>query len=279
VILCHQHQKLVILRLRLRTCFCRCCCWFSSTPNQKRVISTEGGALCRRSGETPAFRLRFYRTPSQPRPAEASTSAGCPIHGVVSSLHEWAIARSGIPPLPGARFKKKRLYRSEPSRLNIVPLARSNNQIRLVHLDLNPVVLVWPCVTRNVEGYLILEELTLFIAPIVGPTTIRVGSIGNLYLLRAYSDGPKRRDGLRQVVVEDLEVRLLKIGDTLSGSRRNYNIDMNVSGSRSAFTGALLRRGCRNTKHHHRQNGKYTLADEHKLTPVDVIRSPGPKVQ
>jgi hypothetical protein len=35
----------------------------------------------------------------------------------------------------------------------------------------------------------------------------------------------------------------------------------------------LLRRGCRNTKHHSRQNGKYTLVDEHKLTPIDVIRS------
>jgi hypothetical protein len=97
-----------------------------------------------------------------------------------------------------------------------VPSARSDSEIRLVHLDLNPVVLVWPCVTWNVEGDLILEELTLFIAPSAGPITNSVGAIGDLHLLRAYSDGPKRRDGLRQVVVENLEVMLLKIVDTLS---------------------------------------------------------------
>jgi hypothetical protein len=116
-----------------------------------------------------------------------------------------------------------------------------------------------------------LEKLTLLIAPGVGSSTGSVGAIGNLYRLRAYRDGPERRDGLIQVVVENLEVLLLKIGDTLSGRRRNYDIETNVSGGRTAFTGALLRRGCRNTKHHHRHNGKYTLA-EHKFTSTnDVI--------
>ncbi len=179
-------------------------------------------------------------------------------------------------------FRPERAARSGETRFSTpgkqswlceVPSARSHSEIRFVHLDLDPVVLVWPRVTRNVEGYLILEELTLFIAPSVGPIISSVGAIGNLYLLRAYGDGPKRRDGLRQVVVENLEVLLLKIGDTLSGRRRNYNIEANISGGRTALTGALLRSGRRNTKHHHRQNAKHTLVDEHKLTPIDVVRS------
>jgi hypothetical protein len=35
----------------------------------------------------------------------------------------------------------------------------------------------------------------------------------------------------------------------------------------------LMNRCCRSTKHHSRQNGKYTFVDEHKLTPIDVVRS------
>jgi hypothetical protein len=159
-----------------------------------------------------------------------------------------------------------------PSGLCEVPSARSDSEIRLVHLDLNPVVLVWPCVTWNVEGDLILEELTLVIAPSVGPITSSVGAIRHLYLLRAYCDGPKRCDGLRQVVVENLEVLLLKIGDTLSGRRRNYNVQANASGNWTAFGRGLLSKSCRKTKHHRRQNDRSTLVDKHTLTSLDSIR-------
>jgi hypothetical protein len=182
-----------------------------------------------------------------------------------------SMGRSPMNTSPGTKRAESPVYR--PSGLCEVPSARSDSEIRLVHLDLYPVVLVWPCVTRNVESDLILEELTLFIAPSVGLITSSVGAIGNLYLLRAYSDGPKRPDGLRQVVVENLEVLLLKIGDTLSGRRRNYDIQANASSNWTAFGTGLLSKSCSNTKHHRRQNAKYTLADEHKLTPIDVLRS------
>src|SRR5258708_26044715 len=52
-------------------CFCRCPCFVvacSLSTHQTNVISTEGGALCRRSGEIPVFRSRsclFFLTPTQ----------------------------------------------------------------------------------------------------------------------------------------------------------------------------------------------------------------------
>ena len=58
-----------------------------------------------------------------------------------------------------------------PSRLCEVLPARSDGEIRFEDLDLNSVILVWPGVTRNVEGYLILEEFTLLLAPRVGTIT------------------------------------------------------------------------------------------------------------
>jgi hypothetical protein len=268
VILCHQHPKLVILRRRRRTCFrsrsCFCRCISSCHPRRGSAFGSR------------------YRKAGSPR-LQPWVSLGLSVPNSKPDFGPWGTGFVDV----------DNFGLNLPSRLCEVPLARSDSEIRLVDLDLNPVVLVRPCVTRNVKGDLILEELTLFIAPSVGPITSRidmignlyllragdgpktrrVGAIGNLYLLRAYSDGPKRRDGLRQVVVENLEVLLLKIGDALSGCRRNYDIQANASRNWTAFGRGILTKRCRNTKHNPRQNRKYTVVDEHKVTPTYVIHS------
>lgn len=150
--------------------------------------------------------------------------------------------------------------------LHIIPLARSDDQIRPVHLDLNPAVLVRPCIIRNAVGDLILEKITLCIAPRTSVNPSNVRETGSLCLFRPYPSSPERRHGLNRAVVKYREVPRLKIRDTLAGRRRNYNIETNASGGQTTFRG-LSRKRRRNTKRRCPQNANDALVDKHKLTP------------
>jgi hypothetical protein len=159
-----------------------------------------------------------------------------------------------------------------PLEPNVVPLACSNNKIRPVHQDPNAAVLVHPRITRNAKGDFIPEKPAFSKTPI-GSSTSRINQMRDLHPFRTYRTGPEKRNRLLSyVIVEYLEIPLLKVRDTLSRRRRNYDIEANVSRSGTAFRRGLLRRGCRSTKHHSRQNGKYTFVDEHKLTPMVAVR-------
>ena len=152
-----------------------------------------------------------------------------------------------------------------PSEPHVVPLARSNNKIRPVHLNPHLAVLVQSRVIRDVEGDLIPKNLTVFKAPI-GWSTSSINKMRNLHSVRTDRTGPEKRNRLTQVIVEYLEVKLLKVRDTLSGCRCNQNIETNASRSRTTSGRALLRKGC--STNQDRQNGKYALVDEHRLTPT-----------
>ena len=152
------------------------------------------------------------------------------------------------------------------SELCVITLARLNNKIRPVHRNPHLAVLVQSRVIRDVEGDLIPKNLTVFKAPINWSTS-SINNMRDLHSITTYRAGPEKRNRLIQVIVEYLEIPFLKIHDTLSGRSRNHDIEANVSRSRTTSGRALLRKGCSSTNQY-RQNGKYALVDEHRLTPT-----------
>jgi hypothetical protein len=93
-------------------------------------------------------------------------------------------------------------------------------------------------VVRNVEGDLIPEKPTLFKAPIDWSTR-SIDEMRNLHPFRTHRTGPEKHNRLSHVIVEYLEIPLLKVSDTLSGRRCNYNIEANVSKNPTAFSGGF----------------------------------------
>lgn len=190
------------------------------------------------------------------------------LHSANGAFHT-SMGRSPMNTSPSTTRAESPAYM--PLEPNVVTLARSNNKIRPVHLDTNAAVLVPPRVTWNVEGNLIPEKPALSKAPI-GSSTSRINQMRDLHPFRTHRTGPEKHHRLSHIIVEYLEIPLLKVSDALSRCSGDHNIEANVSRSGTASSRSLLHRSCGKTKHHSRQNGKYTLVDEHKLTPIDVIR-------
>jgi hypothetical protein len=159
------------------------------------------------------------------------------------------------------------------SELHVISLGRLNNKIPSVHQDTNAAVLAHSGITRNVEDDLILEGPAFSNAPI-DPSTSRINQMRDPHPFRTYRTGPEKHDRPQSdVIVEYLEIPFLKVGNTLSGRRHNYDIETNASRSITTSSRSLLRRVRRNAKHHRRQAGKYALVDEHKLTSTQASLS------
>jgi hypothetical protein len=152
-----------------------------------------------------------------------------------------------------------------PSEPHVIPLSRQNNKIRPVHRDSNAAVLAHPRITRNVKGDFIPEKPAFSKTP-MGSSTSRINQMRNLHPFRTYRTGPQKRNRLLSyVIVEYLEIPLLKVRDTLSGCRGNQNIETNASRKRTTSSRTLLSKSGSCTKQY-RQNREYALVYGHRLT-------------
>ena len=148
-----------------------------------------------------------------------------------------------------------------------ISFGSSNNKIRLIHLNLNLVILVGSLRARSIERNLVLENLQRIIRPGFGRLTGKLEGRTSLGRLRFYDDRSEGRNASSRVVVEYLEVPLLKIGDRPPRLRRDDHTKMNTSGSRNACRG-LFTRACRDPKQRRSENNQHALLAEHRQTSI-----------
>src|SRR5258708_31128567 len=143
---CPIHRSFIamsgnVFPLPASSCCCSCHCLFSST----NVISTEGGALCRRSGEIPVFRLcRCYcscpclpepepepaptgssRYPAPASPAHSATAPRECLRPPATSAHARTQTPGGSPSAPSSESRTPPpAYRQTETAPNLPPQSR-----------------------------------------------------------------------------------------------------------------------------------------------------------
>jgi hypothetical protein len=232
--------------------------------------------------ESPAYLSHRTATLSAHDKADSATKLpGQAVCLFSSALNQKRVisAGGGAPCRRGGETPASRLFNRTPqlespgSEPYVISLGRSNDKIRPVHQDPNAAVLVHPRITRNAEDDLIPKKPAFAKAPI-GPSTSRIIQMRDPHPCRTYRTGLEK-DNRQQsdVIVEYLEIPFLKVGNTLSGRRHNYDIETNASRSITTSGRILLRRARRNAKHHRRQARKYALVDQHRLTSTKASLS------
>ncbi len=116
-----------------------------------------------------------------------------------------------------------------PSKPRVIPLPRPHLQLRPIHLNRHPPVLIQPSITRDIKRHLVPENPTILQTPIHRCRSIN--KPGTLLYSRSAHTNAKRSNRLSPVILKDREVPLLKIPHTLPIYRSHHYINPNIPGS------------------------------------------------
>ena len=211
--------------------------------------------------------LDRWSTPKSPRICGCRHPDPEPVEGKGSPQFAWTT-------------KNKKGTRSRgPSKPNVIPLSRSNPQLRPVHLYLHPPILIPPSIIRHIKFNLVSENPTIHHTPQEGfrRRKRRINHPGILHHSRPAQPDAKRSNRLHAVIIQNGEILLLKIPDTIPSKIRHHHIKPHTPGIRPTPSQSPRHAHHRTRNNHHSsQSPNNTPKTDHELTSHSAISIPGP---